>query len=118
MATANANVLFWETLLSVSQNCDFRLLGPLTNPLMFTFMVREFMFTFKKGNVKAPGIHESCCHISLPWLAQGKPGLVHSACTGQAKARIDGARSRVYLVPNKNFLTINVNINGLVTGLY
>ena len=46
-----------------------------------------------------PGIHDSWCHLSLPWLAQSKPRLVHWAWTGQAKTRIDGARSRVYLVP-------------------
>ena len=51
---------------------------------------------------KALGIHDSWRHLSLPWLAQCKPSGPAQACSGEAKARIDGTRSRVYLVPNRN----------------
>ena len=53
------------------------------------------------SQTKAPGIHDSWRHLSLPWLAQCKPSGPAQACSGQAKARVDGARSRVYLAPKK-----------------
>ena len=38
----------------------------------------------------------------MPWLAQSKPSGPAQACSGQAKARIDGTRSRVYLAPKQD----------------
>ena len=73
--------------------------APYNGSVVWFYILSLFTVMVIISATKAPGIHDSWCHLSLPWLVQSKPGLVHWACTGQAKARIDGARSRVYLVP-------------------
>ena len=50
---------------------------------------------------EAPGIHDSCPDTIYPCL--GLPSGPAQACSEQAKAMIDGARSRVYLAPEEHF---------------